>query len=68
MFLLFRTQPGRFPLTSSYLHARPLLTPPGLALRAAGHPSHYLVNTLFIGVTVFGWVMGLAYKAAMPDM
>ncbi|TXT15743.1 hypothetical protein VHUM_00246 [Vanrija humicola] len=42
--------------------------PISLALRAASHPSHYLANGVFLAIAVFGWLAGVAYKAAMPDM
>jgi hypothetical protein len=45
-----------------------MLTQPALALRAAGHPSHYLANGVFLAVAIVGWLAGVAYKAAMPDM
>ncbi|EIW68262.1 hypothetical protein TREMEDRAFT_69277 [Tremella mesenterica DSM 1558] len=41
--------------------------PIGLALRSAGHPSHYLINAVFIGIATLGWLAGLAYKAATPN-
>lgn len=41
---------------------------PALALRAADHPSHYLANGGFLVIAVLGWLAGITYKAAMPDM
>lgn len=38
-----------------------------LALRAAGHPSHYLANGIFLVAAVLGWLAGVAYRAATPD-
>jgi hypothetical protein len=38
-----------------------------VALRAAAHPSHYLVNAAFLVVALLGWLAGVTYKARSVD-
>ncbi|KLT39959.1 hypothetical protein CC85DRAFT_232023, partial [Cutaneotrichosporon oleaginosum] len=45
-----------------------VLLPIGLALRAAGHPAHFIVSGASLAVAALGWFAGVAYKAAMPDL
>ncbi|WVO14412.1 hypothetical protein L204_102045 [Cryptococcus depauperatus] len=43
------------------------LLPISLALRAADHASHHLVNGVFLAVAILGWLAGATYKANMPN-
>ena len=55
---------GLLPLSKCHSKS-PLIT--ALALRAAEHPSHYLVNAAFIVLATLGWLSGAAYKSATVD-
>ncbi|KAL7422561.1 hypothetical protein Q5752_003209 [Cryptotrichosporon argae] len=54
--------------TAAFVAAYFGVLPIALALRAAGHPSHYLVNGAFVALAVLAWLLNAVYKAAMPNM
>lgn len=43
------------------------LTSIGLALRAAGHSGHHLVNVVFLIVATLSWLALVGYRAASPN-
>jgi hypothetical protein len=44
-----------------------MLTYSALALRGANHAGHHLVNVVFLGIALLGWVAGAVYKGKTPD-